>query len=264
MRLRARGRYSNAKRGELDKVCAPFTSTFFGSRSLRPVLEAAAGSAAQVPCSPCKGDQRQDAEEGWKHVRHSKTASVDANQPVPRDKLQQDGWSVKVEHTLSFHRAKEWVFMASTKEAKVLMAETHSDGSLAVLAPINERGAEISVLVQDRNGCVQSWQRFLRQLGAIPVQYQSTAPQGGSVKDGGTKQIVLSLSKQYTQTNRVGKQRNWHRESRRADGCNAELVWKCSTCVLRRAVLDAKNCKLWPRLPARQTKVHCGPAEWTA
>ena len=40
--------------------------------------------------------------------------------------------------------------MASVKEAKELMAEMHSSGSLAVLAPINvdEKGTEISVLVQ--------------------------------------------------------------------------------------------------------------------
>ena len=52
--------------------------------------------------------------------------------------------------------------------------------------------------VQDRNGCMQSRQRFLHQQGDVPVQYQSTAPQGRCVKGGGTKQIVLSLSKQYT------------------------------------------------------------------
>ena len=60
-----------------------------------------------------------------------------------------------MEHTLAgFHRAKEGVFVASVKEAKVLMAEMHSNGSLAVLAPVNpnERGTEISVLVVCRAG----------------------------------------------------------------------------------------------------------------
>ena len=133
-------------------------------------------------------------EEGWKRVRHSKRTKVD--QPPPRDTLQQDGWSVRVEHTVAgFHRAKERIFLASVEEAKDLMTEMHSNGSLAVLAPINlnEKGTEISLLVQDRNGCMQSCQRFLHQLGDFPVQYQSTAPQGGNVEDGGTKQIVLSL-----------------------------------------------------------------------
>ena len=41
---------------------------------------------AQIPCFPGKGDQRQDAEEGWKRVRQSKTASVGAHQPAPRYK----------------------------------------------------------------------------------------------------------------------------------------------------------------------------------
>ena len=65
---------------------------------------------------------------------------------------------------------------------------------------LGERGRGERVDGRDalRNGCTQSRQRFLHQLGDIPVQYQSTAPQGGSVKDGGTKQIVQSLSKQYT------------------------------------------------------------------
>ena len=51
-----------------------------------------------------------------------------------------------------------------------------SNGSLAVLAPINvnEKGTEISVLVQDRNGCMQSRQRFLHQPGDVPVLHQST------------------------------------------------------------------------------------------
>ena len=100
-----------------------------------------------------------------------------------------------------FHRAKEVIFLASVvKEAKERMAEIHSNGFLAELAPtnVNEKGTEISVLVQDQNGCIQSRQRFLHQLGDIPVQYQSTALQKGNVKDCGTKQIVLSLSKQYT------------------------------------------------------------------
>ena len=64
-----------------------------------------------------------------------------------------------MEHTLAgFHRAKEGIFLAS--------------GSLSVLAPINvnEKRTEISVLVLDRNGYMQSRQRFLRQLGDIPVQ----------------------------------------------------------------------------------------------
>ena len=44
------------------------------------------------------------------------------------------------------------------------------------------------------DGCMQSRQRFLHQLGDTPVLYQSAAPQGGKVRDGGTKLIVLNLS----------------------------------------------------------------------
>ena len=86
------------------------------------------------------------------------------------------------------------------------MAEIHSDGFLAEVAPtnVNEKGTEISVLVQDQNGCLQSRQRLLHQLGDISVQYQSTPPQEGNVKDCGTKQLVLSLSKQIHRQTRLG------------------------------------------------------------
>ena len=204
MPLRSGGRFARAKRGELEKIQAllPLLRPLLQSGSLRSVLETAVGSAPLSPTPSGKGVQRQkqeNAEEGWKRVRQAKRANVD--QPPPRDTLQQDGWSVRVENTLAgFRHAKEGIFLATVKEAKELMLEMHSSGSLAVLAPINinEKGTEISVLVQDRNGRMQSRQRFLHQLGDVPVQYQSTAPQGGSVQDGGTSQIVLNLSKQYT------------------------------------------------------------------
>ena len=61
---------------------------------------------------------------------------------------------------------------------------------------LHEKDTEISVPMQDRNGSMQSRQRFLHQLGSTPVIYQSAAPQGGKVGDGATKQIVLNLSKQ--------------------------------------------------------------------
>ena len=126
MPLRSRGRYSEAKRGELDKIYALLLllRPLLQSGSLHSGLEAAVGSADEVPASPGRRVQRQRtdvAEECWKRERHSKTARVDADQPAPRDKLQQDGWSVEEEHTLAgFHRPKEEVFLASVKkEAKV-------------------------------------------------------------------------------------------------------------------------------------------------
>ena len=169
---------------------------------MRTDVEAAAGDAAQILSTPGNGVQRRSqnfTEEGWKRVRHSKPVRVDADQPPLRDKLQQDGWSVRHSGGIPA-RKRRGLLGKHERESKVLMAEMHSNGSLAVLAPIsvNEKGTQISVLVQDRNGRMQSRRRFLQQLGDVPVQYQSTAPQGGFVKDGGTKQIVLSLSKQYT------------------------------------------------------------------
>ena len=146
------------------------------------------------------------------------------------------------------------------------MAEMHSNGSLAVLAPINlnERRREISVQVQDRNGCMQSPQR----LPASAWGHSRTVPEHGTT---GSK-----CERWWNEANRSEPEQTEHRhtgfgssgtgtrESRRDDGCNTEPVWKCSTCVFRRTLLDAKNCKLWPRLPARLTKVYCGPVDWTA
>ena len=200
MPLRSGRRRAKAKKWRIGQNLRPVAF----APAVIAVLEAAAGDAAQTLSTPGKGVQRRSqnvTEEDWKRVRHSKPVRVDADQPLPRDKLQQDAWSVRVEHTLAgFHRAKEGVFLASVKEAKVLMAEMHSNGSLAVLAPINvnEKGTEISVLVQNRNGCTQSRERFLHQLAGVPVQYQSTGTTRGCVKDGGMKQIVQSLSKQCT------------------------------------------------------------------
>ena len=44
-----------------------------------------------------------------------------------------------------------------------------------MLAPVNvsEKGTEMSVPVQDRNGCMESGQRFLHQLGDTHVLCQS-------------------------------------------------------------------------------------------
>ena len=142
---------------------------------------------------------------------------------------------MKVEYTLAgFTRSSEGVFMASVLEAKKMMAELHSNGSLAVLVPVNldKKGTEICVLVQ--------------QQGDTPVMYQSTAPQGGRVGDGGTKQIVFEFE-QTAQTNEDGKQQSWLRVLWRDDGCSAALVWRSSTCVHQRALLDERRCRRWPR-----------------
>ena len=231
MPLRSGRRRAKAASGELDKICSllPLLRPLLQPGSLRTVLEALG-----------KGVQRRSqnvTEEGWKRVRHSKPVRVDADQRPPRDKLQQDGRSVRVEHTLAgFHRAKEGVFLASMKEAKVLMEEMHSNGSLAVLAPINvnEKGTEISVLVQDRNGC--ACRAVSASAGDVPVLYQSTSPIRGCVKDGGTKHSVLSLSKQYT--DKTGLRSSRTGTASRSKAMVATQSWcrlKCSTCALRRA-----------------------------
>ena len=108
---------------------------------------------------------------GWKRVQHAKKQEGEAGQLALCHKLLEDGWSVNVEqHTLAcFQRLRDGVFMANVMEAKMMMSEMHSNGSLTVVAPVNlnEKGAEISVLVQDGNGCMQCRQRFLHQLARV-------------------------------------------------------------------------------------------------
>ena len=84
------------------------------------------------------------------------------------------------------------------------------------------------------------------------------------MKDGGKKLFRSESEANNTQTNKVGKQWNWHRESQRDVGCNTEQVWKCSICALRPALLDTRNCRLLPRLPALLSIVHCVQVERTA
>ena len=174
MPLRSGGRYSKAKRGEIDKIHAllPLLRPLLQSGSLRSVLETAAGSARSFGSSSWQG--KFSDRNRRKRVRHSTRADVD--QPPPRD-------------TSPTRR------MERESGARSRGIPPRQEGD-----PLGERGRGERVDGRDalRNGCTQSRQRFLHQLGDIPVQYQSTAPQGRSVKDGGTKQIVQSLSKQHT------------------------------------------------------------------
>ena len=66
---------------------------------------------------------------------------------------------MKVEHTLAgFHRAKEGIFLCERERSEGVDGGDALQWVLGRLAPINvnEKGTEISVLVQDRNGCMQS------------------------------------------------------------------------------------------------------------
>ena len=54
-----------------------------------------------------------------KQVGNEHKNKEEAGQPAPRDKLLEDGWSVKLEHTLA---VREGVFITNMKEAKMLMA----------------------------------------------------------------------------------------------------------------------------------------------
>ena len=86
---------------------------------------------------------------------------------LPATNSSQCGWSVKVENTLAeFQRSREGPLLASVTQAETTLAGMHSNGALAVLAPVNlnERVSDISVLEEDRNGCMLSLQRFLHQL----------------------------------------------------------------------------------------------------
>ena len=69
---------------------------------------------------------QRNEEIGWKRTQHAKKKEEEeeAGQFAPRDKLLEDGWSVKVKHTpAGFQRLRDGVFMANVREAKMLMAE---------------------------------------------------------------------------------------------------------------------------------------------
>ena len=122
------------------------------------------------------GTRQHDEDTGWNRVQLSQKRKEEASQFDLRDELLEDGWSVKVDHILAGGKGQR---------GKMMMSEMHSNGSLVVFAPVifHEKGTDISVLVQDWNGCLQSRRRFLHQLGDTPVMCQSTAPQGGNLGD---------------------------------------------------------------------------------
>ena len=94
-------------------------------------------------------------------------------------KFLKDGWSVKVEHTLAGFQTLERGCLHGTCER----GEDVGGGNalLWVLGSVCSSQSQ-------RDG----------QLGNTLLLYQSAAPQGGKVGDGGTTQMVLNLSEQHT------------------------------------------------------------------
>ena len=134
---------------------------------------------------------------------------------------------MRVFHSRGFPPRQGGIFLASVvKEAKERMAEIHSDAFLAELATtnVNEKGTEISVLVRDQNGCLQSRQRLLHQLGDISRTVPEHATTGGKCERLWNEATRSESEQTNTQTNKVGKRRNSHRESQRDGGCSTEQV----------------------------------------
>ena len=124
---------SKTKHGEMSKVRAllPLLGPLVSSGSLRSVLEAS-GTTARRGC--------------WLEACTALQENQRGGEPVCSPRQTSAGWQ--------------------REKTNITLSEVHSSGALAVHAPVNlnKEGVEISV-VQDQNGCTQSRQRFLHQLG---------------------------------------------------------------------------------------------------
>ena len=73
-------------------------------------------------------------------------------------------------------------------------------------------------LPEDRNGCVQSRQRFLLQLRDVSVMCQSVSFQDGRVKHVETTQIFRNLTKVTHRQTTMGGSRGKHHHLQRGAG----------------------------------------------
>ena len=103
----------------------------------------------------------------------------------------------------------DFSFFASAKEAKVLMVEMHSSGSLAVIAPVTG-----SPLLRIDSASGISWE-------VVPCSTRRNRPE--------SEQTTHKLNN--TQTEKVGKHWNLQLESQRDIDCNTEQVCRWSTCA---------------------------------
>jgi hypothetical protein len=117
-----------------------------------------------------------ESKEGWKVVKPKRPEVVDAtvkSEPLS-DVLQQEGFNAEVVAGVSFlTQAKACITLATLSDAKKAVAELSSALPMAILATrkIEEKGEEMSVLVRDKLGKLQTRTRFLIQLGAQPVTF---------------------------------------------------------------------------------------------
>ena len=164
---------------------------------------AAKAASASTPSAPKAAEPKP---EEWKPVKSKKEKSGAQAGPTSaiaqdRDVLENGGWSKPVLNVLGAVRPdSEGVFLATSAEAKQLVAEVRAQGSLAILSPIEfgdtVQGAWTSVLVKDKNGRQQVRRRWLVQLGTSPVLYTPDAPKAAAIV-ADTKQVVLTLSESH-------------------------------------------------------------------
>jgi hypothetical protein len=151
------------------------------------------------------GNRGQKTEE-WKPVKTKankekikvETGPTSSTAARDKDVLVAAGWSKAVLSSLEAVRpTSEGVYLATTSEAKQLVAEVRSQGALAVLSLVEVgdvgKGTWLSVLVTDKNGLQQVRRRWLTQLGTSPVEYMPDAPKAAAVQVD-TQQLVLTLS----------------------------------------------------------------------
>lgn len=150
-------------------------SVKLNERSMSRTNGKAAGSCAAIP-SPSVVK-----EEEWKPVkaepkRAAMTPGPTSVAATDKDILMEAGWSKPILTTLDAVRpTAEGVYLATATEAKQLLAEVRAQGALAVLSPIQVgdecKGSWIAALVTDKKVRQQVRQRWLSQLGSVPMEY---------------------------------------------------------------------------------------------
>ena len=181
--------------------------------TLHSVLAAATQQVApDGPKSGGKGKKGQDTQsvaaspaplvqDGWKTVanKQKKKENEENKDQKHGDVLQSDDWGVPVLKDVTEVTAQATgVCLVSALDAKTLKTNLRASQKLAILSPIrvDGEGAEIHVLVKDKDDRLQVRRRFLIQLGDGEVTFGCSSPKREVVRD--TEKVVLTLSRQHT------------------------------------------------------------------
>ena len=139
--------------------------------------------------------QLSSEKESWTTKTYKKKATT-----IPTvsngDTMEQQGWSAPILETIVGATDTTTGVCAVNMQAAVMAVnELSSTLPLAILSPknVDEKGTAIWYVAKDKDGRMQSRQRFLIQLGASPVVYTPVMTKKSVNAD--TTKVVLTLSK---------------------------------------------------------------------